>query len=172
MRQEVEHLIHQVDTHIFVLDADVHMHPADQETPNDTLERIGECVVLGLVGVELLAPGCERMRRSRDDRQSVFGHDVRNIGAELRKVRPHFLHGAAHRSTDFDLRPDELRAHHPLGDLLTRGEQAVRHIADEIASLSIDDEVLLLDPNGVARFSRHGSSSPRSVESISHAPNP
>ncbi len=56
MGQEVQHLVHQVDPHVLVLDGDVHMHPADQQAANHTAEGAGQGVVALLVRVLLPEP--------------------------------------------------------------------------------------------------------------------
>ena len=45
MRQEIARLVHQVDAQLVVLDADVHVHAADDEAPADAGEVAGDRLV-------------------------------------------------------------------------------------------------------------------------------
>ena len=72
MRQEVAQLIHQVNQHLAVLDADVHVQAEDQVRARDDLHVLDDLAV-ALVGVDVLhAPVGERMRRAGDEAQAVL----------------------------------------------------------------------------------------------------
>lgn len=56
MGEEVHDLVQQVDAQIVVVDADVHVHAADEQPPGHGLHVAGEHVVALLVGVDLFLP--------------------------------------------------------------------------------------------------------------------
>jgi hypothetical protein len=62
VRQEVAHLVHQVDAQRIVIDADVHVHAADEQAPGSTLHFGRERIVAVFAGVFLLGPATERVR--------------------------------------------------------------------------------------------------------------
>ena len=62
MRQKVGHLIHQIDTQLIVVNADVHMHATDDQPPRRTLHLMCERFVAILVRVFLFCPARERVR--------------------------------------------------------------------------------------------------------------
>src|SRR5512144_1505114 len=109
MRQEVARLVHQVDAQLVVVDADVHMHTADQQTTGDTLHVASEYVVTLLVGVLLVRPFREGMRRGGHWRQSVATGDLRDGSAQPGEYAAGLLDVATDRSADLDLRGEELR---------------------------------------------------------------
>src|SRR5262249_32109650 len=68
------------------------------------------------------------------------------------------LHRVAHAGADLDLRAQEFGADLAAQGLLAFGEQFRRLLVREVAAVLVDEEVLLLDADGEARFlDRHGS---------------
>src|SRR4029077_7015319 len=68
------------------------------------------------------------------------------------------LHRVANAGADLDLRAQEFGADLAAQGLLAFGEQFRRLLAREVAAVPVDEEVLLLDADGEARFlDRHGS---------------
>src|SRR5262249_45485516 len=68
------------------------------------------------------------------------------------------LHRVAHAGADLDLRAQEFGADLAAQGLLAFGEQFRRLLVREVAAILVDEEVLLLDADGEARFlDRHGS---------------
>ena len=53
MRKEVDHLVHQIDPQILVIDLDVHVHPTDQESAYHALKRLLQAAVPVLLGASL-----------------------------------------------------------------------------------------------------------------------
>ena len=61
MWQEVRDLVERVDPEIVVLDADMHVHAADQQPVSDQLHVLLEHVVTFLVRAFLVLPAGKRM---------------------------------------------------------------------------------------------------------------
>jgi len=53
VRQEITDLAHQINPQIVVLDADMNMHAADQQSPRDGLHALSQDVVAILFGMLL-----------------------------------------------------------------------------------------------------------------------
>ena len=152
MRQEVARLVHQVDAQLVVVDADVHVHAADQQTAGDTLHVAGEYVVTLLVGVLLVRPFREGMRRGGHRRQSVAGGDLRDGSAQPGEFAVRLLYVLTDRSADLDLRGEEFRPNQ-VGDLLlTSIQHAVRQVGDDVAGLPVDEKIFFLDAEREARW--------------------
>ena len=54
MRQEIRHLVHQVDAQLIVVNADMHMHATDDKAASSTLQFMGQLIVAVFFSVFLV----------------------------------------------------------------------------------------------------------------------
>ena len=108
MRQEITHLVHQVDTQCVVIDADVHMHATDDETPRGGLHLHRQLFVAIFFRVLLLDPAAERMRRRRYRRKTMTVRDFDDDFPETGEILARLLHVLADLGTNLDLRAEQL----------------------------------------------------------------
>jgi hypothetical protein len=148
VRQEIRELAHQVDARLLVLDADVHVHAADQQPPRRRLQLAAEAVVALLVGMALVQPARERMRGRGDRRTAVAVRHLADAFPHARQLLAHFGDALAHLGAHLDLRAQELGA-----DLAARFhgglallDHRLRHVGDQVARLAIHEQVLFLHP--------------------------
>ena len=148
MRQEIARLVHQVDAQLVVVDADVHVHAADDEAAADAGQILGDGLVALALGRLLRAPAREGMGGSGNRRQPMLaGQTCHRLaqGLELLARRARRL---VHLRLDLDLRFQEFARHLPAQRLLARVEQRVRHLAHEVPARLVDEQVLFLDADG------------------------
>ena len=88
MRQEIAGLVHQVDAQLVVLDADVHVHAADDEAPADAGQVLGDRLVAVALGRLLRAPARERVGRGGDRRQPVLAASLATVALRSASSRP------------------------------------------------------------------------------------
>ena len=67
MRHEVPYLVHDIDPQVTVLDANVYMHPENQQTFCYNLHGIKQSPVAFLVGYKLVLPFRKWMSPGSDD---------------------------------------------------------------------------------------------------------
>src|SRR5690606_38752563 len=106
--QEVAELIHQIDAQLLVLDADVHMHAADQEAARSRLHLLEERVIARTLGMLLARPYGERMCRDGKRCEPVLVRDVDDRAAQDRERLADLGDAAADSRADLDLRAHEL----------------------------------------------------------------
>ena len=94
--RKYDELLHQVDAQLVVLQADVHVHAADDHAARGRLHLAGQRDVAVLVGVLLLDGARERMGRCGDGRDAVLAPDVDDDLAQAREMRARLVHVAAH----------------------------------------------------------------------------
>ena len=87
MRQEIGGLAEEVDAQVVVLDADMHMHAADQQPPRHLLQILGEHVVALLVGVLLASPFGEGMGGGGDRREAELAGDAADGARGVARAR-------------------------------------------------------------------------------------
>ena len=145
MRQEVRHLVHQVDPELVVFDTDVHVHSADHETPRCRLHLHGECLIAVLLGLLLLPPPGERMRGGGDRREIVLGRDLDDAGSEPLEFRLGFLHVTTNTGADFDLRAQQLGRHLLAQQLFGFAHEFRGRIDNQRAGLFVDQQVFFFD---------------------------
>ncbi len=163
MRQEIAELIHQVVARLVVRHSEMHVHAADQQALRHALHVAGEQVVAVLVRVALLGPCRKRMRRGRDDAETVALRRPRRDAAQGGKLRPALRQRAAHGRADLELRAQELRRH--AADLFRDRVLAFRQdrfgrIGGQVAALRVDQQVLFLDADGEVLLPEHGLPTP------------
>ena len=152
MREHVAHLVHEVDAQLVVVDADVDVHAADDETAHDLLKILLDGFVALLVGAPLLAPDREWMRGGSDEAQSVGTGDRRHGAAQVLQVGAGLADGGAHAGADLDLTLQELRRHLPFQQGFALRKHRRRRLVDEGAGAGIDEQVFLFDSDGEARL--------------------
>ncbi len=152
MRQEIGRLAEQVDPEFIVLDADMHMHAADDEAPSHLLQVVGEHVVALLVGVLLVGPLGEGVGRGGDGGEAELVGDAADGGAEMHELVARLLHRLAHVGADLDLRAQELGADLAAQRLFAFGEQRRRLLLGEVAGVLVDEEIFFLDADREAWF--------------------
>ena len=148
MRQHVADLADEIVAHLVVVEADVHVHAADQQAPPDFLHLGGQAVVAFLAGALNFQRLGERVGGGGDDLEAVLAHHVRDAAAQPYQFVPPLLNRVADARADLDLALHELG-----GDLLAKTIGALLHhvgrrFADQVARLAVDDEVFLLDTHG------------------------
>ena len=149
VRQEIARLVHEVDAQLVVLDADVHVHAADDEAAADAGEVAGDGLVALALGRLLRAPAREGVGGGGDGGEAVLAGEARQrCGAGLASSAPAARGGGVHAGADLDLRLQELARHLALQRLLGGFEQGVRHLAHEVPARAVDEQVLFLDADG------------------------
>ena len=104
VRQEIRHLVHQVDTQLVVFDADMHVHTANQEPPGGALHLNRQLVIALLARVFLVLPVAERVRRRCDRFQAVPVRDFLDVATQVHKLFTNFRNVLADLGTDLNLR--------------------------------------------------------------------
>ena len=155
MREHVARLVHQVDAQIVVVDADVDVHAADDETPHHLLKVVLDRLVALLVGAFLLAPYRKRMGRRCDQPQPVRAGHRCDGAAQPLQIGTGFADGGAHPGTDLDLALQELGSHLPFEQPLALRKHLRGSFVNEVAGVRVDEEIFLLDPDGECWFT-HG----------------
>ncbi len=92
------------------------------------------------------------MRGGGDDAHTVLAGDGGHRPAKVRQVVARRRDGRADPGAHFDLALQELRRHLVLQRFLAGRKHGRRCLADEIARVRVDQEVLLLDAHGEARW--------------------
>ena len=110
MRQKVTGLVHQVDAHVFVVDANVDVHAGDQHAPGNAAKSLLKLVVAGFVCVVRVLPVGERVAGNRDGGEAVLGGLFGDTGSKSFEVFASFPDGCADLCADFDLAGFELGA--------------------------------------------------------------
>ena len=134
--------------HFVVVQPDVHVHAADEQAAPHLLHLRGQTVVSLLAGALNLQRLRERVGGGGDDLEAVLAHHVRDAAAQAHELVPPLLHRAADARADLDLALHELGGDLFAEPLAARLHHVRRRLADEVARLGIDDEVLLLDAHG------------------------
>ena len=148
--EHVAHLVHEIDAQIVVVDADVDVHAADHEASYHLLEIVLDRLVALLLGTPLLAPDRERVRRRRDEPQTVgTGHRCHSA-AQPPQIGTGLADGGAHPGADLDLALQEFRSDLPFEQCLALGQHRWRRRMNEVARVRIDEQILLFDPDGEA----------------------
>ena len=158
VRQEIARLVHQVDAQLVVVDADVHVHAADDEAAADAGQILGDGLVALALGRLLRAPAREGMGGGGDGRQAVLAGQPRHRRAQRLELGARRARRRVHLRLDLDLRFQELARHLAAQRLLAGLEQRVRHLAHEVPARAVDEQVLLLDADGERGvLERHGA---------------
>ncbi len=146
VRQEVRHLVHQVDAQFVVVDADVDVHAADEQAPRCSLHLDGQCVVAVLLRLLLFGPAAERVRRGGDRRHAVVRSHVDDDAAQPPQFDFRFLDVVTDLGADLDLRAQELGRHLRAATLFALGHETFRRVDHQAARLLVDEQVLFLYP--------------------------
>ena len=102
MRQEVPHLVHQVNAGFAILDADVHVQAEDQVRARHELHVLDDLQV-ALVGIDVLdAPVREWMRRAGAEQQAVVLGERHHRAPQVEDVGARLFHVAADAGPDLD----------------------------------------------------------------------
>src|SRR6202008_4544889 len=96
----IRRLVQQIDAHLVIGDADVHMHAADREAPTDALQVAREALVADALSRPLGPPSREGMSSGGDRRQIVSPRHRSYRTAQSAQVGPRFVEAGA------DPRPD------------------------------------------------------------------
>jgi len=176
VRHEVARLVHEVDAQLIVLDADVHVHAADDESPAHPGKVACDGLVAVALGGLLRAPTRKRVRGGGDRGEAVLVRQPRHRHPQIRQFPTRFARRPVHAGADLDLRFQEL-ARDPLLQCRLRGiEQRLRHVAHQIAARLIDEEVLLLDADGERRVLQghdsHGGIEIGAIQTTPERPRP
>ena len=145
MRQEVTHLIHQMNRRFAVLDADVHVQAENQVRARDEL-HVFDDLQIALVRIDVLhAPVGERMRGAGRQQQAVLAREPNHLAPQIDDVLARFLDVAADAGADLDHRLVHLGL-----DLLVQQPLAVRDqlgadVRAQIECRGIDRLVFLFD---------------------------
>ncbi len=147
VRQEIRHLVHQVDAQFVVVDADMNVHAADEQSSRRRLHFDSQGVVTVFLRLLLFRPATERVRRRGDRRHSVTCGYVDDDPAQPPQLDLGFLDVLADLGADLDLRPQQLRCHLRTAPLLALGHKTIGWIDDEAARLFVDQQVLFFYAN-------------------------
>src|SRR5690606_23567567 len=82
MREEVAHLVHEVDAQLVILDRHVHVHAADDQAAADALHFLGEVLISLLFRRRLVEVVSERMRRGGNGGTSEVRRDLPDRAAQ------------------------------------------------------------------------------------------
>ncbi len=162
VRQEVPHLVHELDERLAVFDADVHVQAEDQVRARDDLHVLDELQV-SLVRVDVLdAPVGERMGRARREKQAVLVREREHAAPQVAEVHRGVADGLADAGADFDDRLVHLGL-----DALVQLAIALRDdlgldVRAEIVRIPVDRLVFLFDPDREG-WRRHGVASAAQV---------
>ena len=148
MRQEIRHLVHQVDAQFVIIDADVDVHAADQQSSRRGLHLDGKGPVPVFFRLLLFGPAAEGVRGCRNRRHAVIGGDVDDDAAQPAELDFRFLDVVADLGADLDLRTQEFRGHLSAAAFLALSHETVRRVDNQAARLPVDEQVLLLDADG------------------------
>ena len=159
MGQEVAGLVHDLDPHLPVGYADVHVQPEDQQLADHVLELLLEQLVALQLGDLLLLPVREGVGARRGDPQAGRLEERRQCPPQAKDLSPGFVHAGADPGGDLDHRLQHLRLQLLAQRRFARRQQG----ADVRLQLSrlVDDLELFLDPHGqpVAGRGRHAGPS-------------
>src|SRR5581483_7114822 len=133
MRQKVSRLTEKIDPEIVVLDADMNVHAANDESPPDLLEVAGDHVLAFLVGVLLARPCGEGVGRCGEGSEAELAGDAADRAAKKRELVARLLHRTADARADLDLRAQELGADLAAQRLLALRHQLGRRLLGEVA---------------------------------------
>jgi hypothetical protein len=147
MRQEIGHLVQDIDAGFLVRQRHMDVHPADEQSPCHPAKIPPQVVVAVAVAVALVLPVGKRVTGGRyggkAELRGFFGHH----GAQVSQVCARLVNARADGGADFDLAIEQLGRHpvaHPgLADVderLGRG--------GERAGVVVGEKVFLLDPDG------------------------
>ena len=147
MREEVGDLGHEVDPHLGVLDAGVHVHPTDDEPIRHHAEIAGERLIPLLVRRLLFPPQGERVGGGGDD-GGVVGRGHRpEVAPELSEIFGEVLDAGVGPGSHLHLGAEELGGD-PLADrLVCLVPEFLARVCDQVAGRRIDQQVFLLDPD-------------------------
>ena len=149
VRQEVAHLVHQVDHHRPIRHADVHVQAEDQERPRQLLQFLDDVVVADAGRDDLVFPARERMRAGRGHREADALGGARQLAAVAEDLLAQLVDVGADLRADLD---DRL-VHFAL-DLLAQHRRARRqelgHVRTQFAALRVDDLEFFFDAEGEA----------------------
>ena len=144
MRQEIRELVEQIDAQVFVLDADMHMHAANQHPSRDPGEVFFQIAVPRFVGVVLILPVGKRMRRRGDRGQPVRIAMLLDRAAQMGQISARVRDRGANTCADLDLTLEEFRT-----DLVAQIGCAGLHdrlwCFDQIKRVEIDNKVFFFD---------------------------
>src|SRR5581483_2693522 len=168
VRQEIARLVHEIDSELVVLDADVHVHAADDEAAAHSGEVAGDGLIAVALGGLLRAPAREGMRGGGDGCQPVTGGKLGHRAPRLRQLLPGGARTSMHRRPHLDLRLEEFARHLSPQRPLAVVEQGLGHLAHQIPARPVDEQVLLFDADGEGRVleghGAHGGREPRGVQ--------
>ena len=148
MGQEIGDLIDQVDAQLVVVDADVHVHAADQKPPRHRLHVARQDMVALLVGVLLLRPRRKGMSGGGDRGEPVLVRRLGHGAAQPRQIGARLAHVFAHGGGDLDLGFQKLRLDQVFDAGLAFLEHGGGWLASDMAGGAVDQQVLLLDTDG------------------------
>ena len=148
MRQEVAHLIHQIDAQVVVLDPDMYMHATDQQPPGHGLQIAGQGLIAVLVDKLLLLPSREGMGRGGDGRQAVVIRHLGDRGPKIGEVIARLAHGGAGMGADLDLGAQKFRRYPALQHGRALTQHGLGRLDGEIAAGLVDEEVFLFYADG------------------------
>jgi hypothetical protein len=109
VRQEVGHLIGEIDPHLGVFDTDMDVHAADQHPPRDAVHVAGEVAVAILPRHALVLPIGERVAAGRDRDEAVILRHLEDTEPQVRQVGPRLGHVGADGGAHLHLAPQEFR---------------------------------------------------------------
>ena len=120
--------------------------PQIREPPDDRLQVTSKDVVALLVGVLLLAPYRERVRRGRDGSETVAVGNFGYCATKADELLPDSGDVGADPRADFDLGTQELRTDLAFENRVAFVEHRIRWLC-KVARIQVDQEILLFDPD-------------------------
>jgi len=152
MGQEVGDLIHQIQAQFVVVDADMHMHAADHQPPDNRLQVLGDDLIAFSLGRALFLPAGKRVGRGGNGGEAVFIGDLGNDCAHLFQVYPGIGDSRADLGVDLDLGLEKFMRYQAFDLGLAGLEQGFRRVAGDIPGNLVDKQVFFFDTDGEGRF--------------------
>ena len=137
--QEIRDLVEGVDSDIVVLDADMHVHAANQQPIRDELHILLQHVIALFVRALLVSPACKGMGGCGDWGQPVLRREVRHHTPKAHDLAPHLRNRVADRSANFDLCAHKFCAEVALKVGFECLDEPGRRLVHQIAGFAVDE---------------------------------
>ncbi len=148
MRQHVAYNVHRVDGKGAILDANVDMHPKDQQPLRQQLHLLQHTLVARQRRHRLVKPVAERMRRRRHHSQPFLRRQIDDKTALLCQFVARLFQRMTNRRTQLDHGLMQFWLDLALDHDHTFAVEKLRDERAQFARLRIDDLIFLFDADG------------------------
>ena len=139
--------IHAVDGEIPVLDADVHVHPEDEQALSHIAQLLDGAHVALFGRHHLFLPVGEGMRARRSNRQALLFSQIDDCAPLFGQFVMQLVQILADLGAQLHLRLQQLRFHLPVDDLALFVQQ-LGDVGFQLPGFGIDDLIFFLDADG------------------------